>query len=260
MALTLLDKLNRKCKTINNEEKLQYLKDLYQRKYTKRWLKIDQLSYIFDCDESDIIYGLKVLNLYNKKQCKTCLEWLDFSKFYVYNNIYDPNCVPCKNRINNIWHDNNKEYHNRLNKINSQQFIYKLTQSKYYFDHKEIIREKANLNQNIRYSNDYSFKLKKRLLNGIYNYLKYNKSDSIVNLLPYNMSDLKVHLELQFDNNMSWINYGSYWSLDHIRPITSFNIINEQSDDFIKCWSLENLRPLPNGENFQKSNKYVAGT
>lgn len=260
MGSSLIYKLRQKSYSFKtNEDKLQYLKDLYQRKYTVRWLKIEQLSYIFDCEENDIIYGLKLLDLYNKKQCKTCLEWLDYSEFYSSKNIFDSHCISCKNKINNQWHSKNKEYHNQLNMFNSQKLSYKLYYSDYYFEHKDEIRKKANLNQNKRYNNDYSFRLKKRLLNGIYNYLKYNKNDKIVGLLPYTLNDLKIHLEQQFDNNMNWLNYGPYWSIDHIKPISSFNIIDEQCDDFKECWSLNNLRPLSNKENFEKSNKYVAG-
>ena len=49
-------------------------------------------------------------------------------------------------------------------------------------------------------------------------------------------------------------NYGK-WHIDHIKPISSFNINGINSDDFKKCWSLNNLQPLWAKDNLQKGNK-----
>ena len=248
----------------SSEQKLQCLKDIHTLKYTARSVPIESLAYIFNCKEQYIIDALKTLSLYNTKKCKSCEKWLDFDNFYYsdsYNTrVYDPHCIPCKNAINNKWHNDNKEYHNKLNSKNGKSLEYKKYYSDYYFENKLKIRKKANINQNIRYATDPGFKLKKRLLNGIYNYFKRGVNDGIVKLLPYTMDELKTHLESQFDNSMNWANYGSYWSLDHIRPISSFDIIDEKSEDFLKCWGLFNLRPLENTRNFEKRDKYVAGT
>jgi hypothetical protein len=59
------------------------------------------------------------------------------------------------------------------------------------------------------------------------------------------------HLENQFDQNMTWDNYGSYWHVDHIIPRSVFDPTNDQHIKW--CWSLENLRPLEAWENMSKS-------
>jgi len=61
-------------------------------------------------------------------------------------------------------------------------------------------------------------------------------------------------LEKQFDERMSWDNYGE-WHVDHIKPISSFNIQEIGDNEFIECWSLNNLQPLWGDENIRKSNK-----
>jgi len=73
--------------------------------------------------------------------------------------------------------------------------------------------------------------------------------------LPYDAADLKDHIQRQFTGEMNWQNYGSYWHIDHIIPITSFDACDPQSDDFQACWALSNLRPLSAAENLSKSDK-----
>jgi hypothetical protein len=56
---------------------------------------------------------------------------------------------------------------------------------------------------------------------------------------------------------MSWENYGSYWHIDHIIPVSSFALIRQDGeydwDEVRQCWSLANLQPLTAAENFNKS-------
>jgi len=70
----------------------------------------------------------------------------------------------------------------------------------------------------------------------------------------YSLDELKLHLESQFTEGMSWENYGK-WHIDHIIPLSSFDIQNYDDKSFKKCWSLENLQPLWAEDNLKKSNK-----
>jgi hypothetical protein len=81
------------------------------------------------------------------------------------------------------------------------------------------------------------------------------QGESVFEFLPYTVKQLKEHLEKQFDENMSWDNYGSYWHLDHIHPQSAYPYTSMEEDNFMKCWSLENLQPLEAMENYKKSNK-----
>lgn len=51
---------------------------------------------------------------------------------------------------------------------------------------------------------------------------------------------------------MTWNNYGPYWHLDHIRPLSWFNLETE----FMEAWSLNNLQPLEAKLNLSKNNRY----
>jgi len=74
-------------------------------------------------------------------------------------------------------------------------------------------------------------------------------------LVPFTVEELKCHLEKQFDSNISWDNYGTYWHIDHIIPIAVFNYEKPEDIDFQRCWSLTNLQPLEVYKNKSKGAK-----
>ena len=70
--------------------------------------------------------------------------------------------------------------------------------------------------------------------------------------LPYTPADLKEHIEKQFDEHMSWDNYGTYWNVDHIIPQAALVYDSLTHPNFQKCWALDNLQPLERSENSRK--------
>lgn len=83
----------------------------------------------------------------------------------------------------------------------------------------------------------------------------FRKSDKKLNetivLLKYSSSDLKKHLESKFNQYMNWDNYGSYWQVDHIIPVSLF----VESTPIYIVNSLSNLRPLEKNYNLSRGNK-----
>lgn len=77
--------------------------------------------------------------------------------------------------------------------------------------------------------------------------------------LPYTGEMLMRHLERHFEKGMTWDNYGrGGWVIDHIRPTSSFKITSADCKGFKDCWALENLQPMWEKDNFEKSNKIEA--
>ena len=108
-----------------------------------------------------------------------------------------------------------------------------------------------------RKDTDPLYKLISNFRTAIYQVLKENnveKNKHYFDILTYTPEDLIQHLEKQFTGNMTWENYGE-WHVDHKKPITSFNFQEMGDDEFMKCWSLDNLQPLWGEENIRKSNK-----
>ena len=85
--------------------------------------------------------------------------------------------------------------------------------------------------------------------------LRGNKTDSFADVVGYSINELADHLKGLFDIGMTWNNYGSYWHVDHIIPVSVFSYETPSDRDFQRCWSLENLRPLEAKENISKGCK-----
>ena len=108
-----------------------------------------------------------------------------------------------------------------------------------------------------RKARDHLYKLINNFRTAIYQVLKennINKNGHYFEILKYTPEDLISHLETKFTNGMTWDNYGE-WHVDHIKPISSYIILEIGDDEFMNCWSLSNLQPLWGKENISKSNK-----
>lgn len=89
------------------------------------------------------------------------------------------------------------------------------------------------------------------------------KSDSLSkngrhweDVVGYTTQQLRDHLEKQFGPGMSWSNQGKGgWVIDHIIPRKFFKYTSTDDVEFKYCWSLNNLQPLWEKENKNKSDK-----
>lgn len=87
------------------------------------------------------------------------------------------------------------------------------------------------------------------------------KSNPTFDALPYTPKQLREHLESQFEDWMTWDNWGQAsherrtWNIDHIHPQSLLPYDSFDDPNFHMCWALENLQPLETFENIYKSNK-----
>jgi hypothetical protein len=79
------------------------------------------------------------------------------------------------------------------------------------------------------------------------------KSGSTYELLGCTWEHLRWHIEAQFDGKMTWENHGSYWHLDHILPLDSFDLSDPAQQRRACHW--KNLQPLEAKENIRKKNR-----
>jgi len=134
-----------------------------------------------------------------------------------------------------------KKRKNLLNKQPHRKAITRKNHKKYY--HRVL-------------KNDPLYKLQHNIRSGFNDALsltKNKKSKSTFDMLGYTVEELKAHLEKQFDDKMSWENYGSYWHIDHKTPIS----FARTKEDVIRLYQLDNLQPLEAMTNIVKSNKVV---
>ena len=64
------------------------------------------------------------------------------------------------------------------------------------------------------------------------------------------LSELRNHLESRFTKKMNWKNYGTYWHVDHILPVSKFNHFDPKQ--VAQCWHFTNLAPLSATANIRK--------
>ena len=140
------------------------------------------------------------------------------------------------------WYEQNKEHRKQYLKEYREKNI----------DRIRIVKKNY---EKTRKANDPIYKLISNFRTAIYQVLKENnveKNGHYFEILNYSPEQLISHLEKQFKDNMSWENYGE-WHVDHIKPISSFNINEIGDKEFMECWNLNNLQPLWGEENIRKS-------
>lgn len=169
---------------------------------------------------------------------------------------------------NRRWHTENPGYRQQRRIQYKKEYLE--YHRKYRIEHK---KQRHEYNQQWRAENPEKAKAKSRkssakrlstlkgrlnhcMSTGIGKSLKGSKSGRHwESLTGYTIDQLRKHLERQFTFEMSWQNYGTYWEIDHVIPISVFNFEKPEDLDFKRCWGLKNLRPLEVNENRKKHAK-----
>ena len=171
-------------------------------------------------------------------------------------------------------HHQERLHYNKKWKINNKEKIAtkdKERSKKYYLKNKNRIkaqtkeyrkyhkRERQNNNKN-RLKIDPLFKLNYMISRSVSKSLKNIDRKKQVGwkiLLGYDNIELKQHLEKQFTPEMNWKNYGIYWHIDHIVPLSWFKT---EEQLIKKGWRLKNLQPLEAKINIEKGNNFVGNS
>jgi hypothetical protein len=97
-------------------------------------------------------------------------------------------------------------------------------------------------------------KLLKSIKSRVGTAIKLNsKSDKTINLLGCSINEYKKYLESKFDKNMNWGNYGTYWHIDHIIPVSRFDLSDAHQQE--QAFNYNNTRPLEAKANISKRDK-----
>lgn len=233
----------------NKEYKSNYLKLYY---LNNKDIIIERSREYYSNNKKDISERSKEYYLKNKDYI------IESSKdYYIDNkdeillkrkNDYNKNPDKYKTRTKNWYKINNnrsKEYRKKYYRENIEKI--KEYKKNYYSNNKNYINE---------YMRDYwsNKKYIKSWRNILYRYLKYfskDKDDNTLFILKYTPEMLRMRIECQFKNGMSWDNYGE-WEIDHKKPLSKFNVNSDPSIVNALC----NLQPLWKSDNIKKSNKW----
>jgi|FLOH01.1.fsa_nt_gi hypothetical protein len=192
------------------------------------------------------------------KQCKKCNQIKPLTEYCARKGEIDGKHRYCKLCLNSnfktYYHTSgrkNNEYYKTYRKENKEYF--NNYSHNHYHTNKELYREW----ERERYATNLPFRIKKLVAARIHEALKtYQilKNDRTIEYLGCSIGDYCNYLELKFDDKMNWDNQGNYWHIDHIKPIASFDLNNEE--ELYKCFHYTNTQPMEAFENRLKSDKY----
>lgn len=199
-----------------------------------------------------------------QKECFKCQTTKPLTEFYYRKdrNIYRRECKACHIKQKRDYYKNNKSkvkasvkkyYQKNRTKVLEYMSVYSKTE-------KERNRKRLYMNkyEKRRKTYDKQYHLVINLRKRLYVALNKNyKTGSAISDLGCSLDYLKKYLESKFDKNMNWDNYGSYWHIDHIKPLSSFDLTDIEQVK-IAC-HYTNLQPLEAKENIKKSNKVDEG-
>lgn len=148
----------------------------------------------------------------------------------------------------------------RFNSLTEEQKDAKrILNKKYYYDNIDHQRKRARERQAALRKTDLEYRIKTNISWYMWRFAKkggVGTSKAIEQRFGYTIAELKIHIEKQFLKGMSWDNYGMHgWHIDHIVPKCAFDF--SKDEEFNKCWSLSNLRPLWAKDNKIKNGKSV---
>jgi len=111
-------------------------------------------------------------------------------------------------------------------------------------------------------------RVRKSMLDRLCRFLKGQRKS--VKYFPFSREELMKHLESKFEQGMTWDNYGRLfnrrsWEVDHVIPLrykeddefywNQDELSNPSSETFKIAWSLDNLQPKWDRENWSKGSR-----
>jgi len=144
---------------------------------------------------------------------------------------------------------NKERYNQKTRERNKNNIKLKEYQKQWRKENKEKLKQYRDK----QYKNNVNYKLIMVLRARIGKALKYNlKSKNTRKLLGCSIEELKIYLEKQFRNGMTWENHSQFgWHIDHIIPCENFDLSREEEQ--CKCFHYTNLQPLWWQDNLSKN-------
>ena len=103
-----------------------------------------------------------------------------------------------------------------------------------------------------------NYNIKKRLSLNLRRFVRGQKmkldnyDNEILRYIYLSRTDFREYIEHQFLEGMKWENYCIEWEIDHIVPVSLFNM--EKVEDLEICWHYLNLMPMWRKDNVEKAN------
>jgi len=198
-----------------------------------------------------------------EQKCNICEINKTVDKFRKYTkneNSYSKICKKCLNEQNKIRRKNLRQkkletFIAKCEKCNEDKLLKEFSKLKKFYKKKICVscyplflkEQKTEWCKN-ESNNNMNYRLKKSLAARLRSVLV--KNNSTMNYIGCSIQYLREWFEYNFTQEMSWDNYGSFWSIDHIIPVCKFNLTDE--NEKYKCWNWSNLVPVSINYNSSK--------
>jgi hypothetical protein len=209
-----------------------------------------------------------------RPQCKDCLKELNKQnkeQRTEYNKKYWQETKEEQTEKNRQWRENNKDRQKENMKkwleanVERKKEMDKKYRKEHYEEHREYMKKWKRENYNkMKEDPDQQkfteYRIKTNIGRRIREMLGQTKNgNTTVSYCGCSLEKLRIHLETQWSDGMSWSNYGvgsnehPAWHIDHRIPISSFDMGNPVH--VLACFHYKNLQPLWWDENIRKSGK-----
>ncbi len=132
----------------------------------------------------------------------------------------------------------------------------------YYNENKPAIKEyhannkeKRNAYKRSRFETDIMFRITERMKSRLHIALKNVSGKHSSKLLGCSKDHLMDWIGFQFENGLNWDNYGTAWHIDHVIPVSFFDVLCLEARQYAFHWT--NTRPLGVRANLTKSSKIL---
>lgn len=198
--------------------------------------------------------------LINCNKCKINQPVENYRKYTDRENSYSTTCKKCLNEMDKIRKKNLRQkklesFIAKCEKCNEEKTLKHFAKLKKFYKKKICLscypnflkEQKTEWCKNERETN-INYRIKKSLAARLRDVIL--KNTNTMNYIGCNIQFLREWFEYNFTEEMNWDNYGTYWSIDHIIPVSKFNLENE--DEKFKCWNWSNLTPSTKNCNSSK--------
>jgi hypothetical protein len=185
------------------------------------------------------------------KVCRKCLKELPISSFKKHKKWIMLDCRSCHYK-HVVKPYRSKKIKPRPILTQEEKLIRKRESNRHYrinnpdktAEQRRRYREKNKSNPVYKAQRNIRKRLKKQLDKGF-------RIGQTSEMLGCSLVEFKAYMEAQFSEYMTWDNYGTYWHIDHIKPVCSFNLACPNIASQVNHYT--NLRPLKAEDNIKKS-------
>jgi hypothetical protein len=185
-------------------------------------------------------------------KCEMCKTMDKYRKYTDRENHYSKTCKKCLNEMDKTRKKNQRQkkmetFMVKCEKCNGEKPLKDFAKLKKFYKKKiclscypRFLTEQKNEWCRNESKTNMNYRLKKSLAARLRNVL--DKKDCTMNYIGCNIQYLREWFQYNFTSVMTWDNYGSYWSIDHIIPVCKFDLTIE--GEKLKCWNWTNLMPV----------------